>query len=156
MSQPAAVTLHLTDTNGKKVQFRDVGSGIPFVIPILNAISQNGHKFIQQPELHLHPSLQGKLADVFINSANEHSGPLIIETHSEHILLRLLKRIRQTTKGVVSVYELTPENLAVYYFDGDISGGTIVSKQLVTPLGDFFNDWPKGFFNERDEDLFDD
>ena len=156
LSQPAAVTLHLIDSSGKVIALRDVGSGIPFVIPILITVTQSGLKFIQQPELHLHPKLQGRLADVFIDAIKHTSGPLIIETHSEHLLLRLLRRIRQTTKGKTSVYTLNPDQLAVYYFDGEIGGGTIVTQQLVTPLGDFYNDWPKGFFNERDKDLFDD
>ena len=154
LSQPAAVSLHLVGADGGQVEFRDVGSGIPFVIPVLVAVTQSGVKFIQQPELHLHPSLQSRLADIFIDSISRHDGPLVIETHSEHVLLRLLRRIRQTTKNSEAPYPLTTDDLAVYYFDHQPSGESIVTRQFVTPLGDFYNDWPKGFFNERDEDLF--
>lgn len=156
LSQPAAVGLHLISSNGIKHEFIDVGSGIPFAIPVLTAITQNGIKFIQQPELHLHPSLQLRLADVFIDSIGKHAGPLVIETHSEHIMLRLLRRIRQTTKLESAPYPLSNQQLKIYYFDPQIDGETIVAQQLATPLGDFYNDWPKGFFAERDEDLFDD
>lgn len=156
LSQPAAVGLHLISSNGIKHEFIDVGSGIPFAIPVLTAITKDGIKFIQQPELHLHPSLQLRLADVFIDSIGKHTGPLVIETHSEHIMLRLLRRIRQTTKLESAPYPLSNQQLKIYYFDPQINGETIVTQQLATPLGDFYNDWPKGFFAERDEDLFDD
>jgi predicted ATPase len=81
----------------------------------------------------------------------------VVETHSEHFLLRLLRRIRNTEKGrsLSEDLMLTNDQIAVYYFDPQVGGGTFVSRQLVTPLGDFYNDWPRGFFSERNDDLFD-
>jgi predicted ATPase len=111
----------------------------------------------QQPELHLHPALQSDLADVFLSEIIKiKNKTFIIETHSEHLLLRLLRRIRDTEKLIPSSFDipLKPEQIAIYYFDPQIEGGTFVIKQAVTPLGDFYNDWPRGFFSERDGDLF--
>jgi len=157
LAQPATVRLYLEDGELRKTEFEDVGSGVPFVLPVLCAASFGGLIKIQQPELHLHPALQSSIADVFIEEIlKQENGQFIIETHSEHLLLRLLRRIRDTEKKITTSIELPlkPEDIAIYYFDPQVTGGTIVSRQLVTPLGDFYNDWPRGFFSERDGDLF--
>jgi predicted ATPase len=158
LAQPAAVRLFLQDSTGQKVDLHDVGSGVPFVLPVLYAVSAQGFVGVQQPELHLHPALQSSLADVFIEELHrEGCGQFVIETHSEHFLLRLLRRIRNTEKGqsLSEDLKLTNDQIAIYYFDPQVGGGTFVSRQLVTPLGDFYNDWPRGFFSERNDDLFD-
>jgi predicted ATPase len=158
LAQPAAVRLFLQDSTGQKVDLHDVGSGVPFVLPVLYAVSAQGFIGVQQPELHLHPALQSSLADVFIEELHrEGCGQFVVETHSEHFLLRLMRRIRNTEKGrsLSEDLKLTHDQIAVYYFDPQVGGGTFVSRQLVTPLGDFYNDWPRGFFSERNDDLFD-
>ncbi len=158
LAQPAAVRLFLRESTGHKVDLQDVGSGVSYVLPVLYALSLQGLVQVQQPELHLHPALQASVADVLIEELHRpRFGQLLIETHSEHLLLRLLKRIRDTEKGkaLSDDVRLTNEHLAVYYFDPQPGGGTSVSRQLITPLGDFYNDWPRGFFAERNKDLFD-
>jgi AAA15 family ATPase/GTPase len=157
LAQPATVRLYLEDGEMRKTEFEDVGSGVPFVLPVLCAASFGGLIKVQQPELHLHPALQSSIADVFIEETlKQDDSQFIIETHSEHLLLRLLRRIRDTEKKITSSIELPlkPEDIAIYYFDPQVTGGTVVSRQLVTPLGDFYNDWPRGFFSDRDRDLF--
>jgi hypothetical protein len=159
LAQPAAVRLFLQDGDGNKVELQDVGSGIPFVLPILYAVACGQVVKVQQPELHLHPALQSSIADVFVEElSGEPSTQFIVETHSEHLLLRLLRRIRDLEKGqcLSEDAKLTHDQLAVYYFDPQVSGGTVVTRQMVTPLGDFYTDWPRGFFSERNRDLFDD
>lgn len=158
LAQPAVVRLFLQDSTSQKVDLHDVGSGVPFVLPVLYAVSAQGFIGVQQPELHLHPALQSSLADVFIEELHRDGcGQFVVETHSEHFLLRLLRRIRNTEKGrsLSEDLMLTNDQIAVYYFDPQVGGGTFVSRQLVTPLGDFYNDWPRGFFSERNDDLFD-
>ncbi len=157
LAQPAAVRLLLRDGEGRKLDLQDVGSGIPFVLPVLYASVYGALSRIQQPELHLHPALQSQLADVFIEEINKSRGKLfIVETHSEHLLLRLLRRIRDKEKNIPSSSSLplTNSDVAIYYFNPQVAGGTVVTRQLVTPLGDFYNDWPRGFFSDRDGDLF--
>ncbi len=158
LAQPAAVRLFLQDGSGHKVELQDVGSGIPFVLPILYAVACEGLVRIQQPELHLHPALQSSIADVFVEEINRDlNSQFIVETHSEHLLLRLLRRIRDIEKGqcISEELKLTNDQAAVYYFDPQVSGETVVTRQLITPLGDFYTDWPRGFFAERNRDLFD-
>jgi predicted ATPase len=157
-AQPAAVRLLLQDQSGQKIELQDVGSGIPFVLPVLYAATSQCFVMIQQPELHLHPALQSKIADVFIEESNASgSTRFLIETHSEHLLLRLLRRIRDTEKNriVSDSLKLTNEDIATYYFDPKIGGATVVTYMPITPLGDFYTDWPRGFFEERNDDLFD-
>lgn len=112
--------------------------------------------FIQQPELHLHPALQAALGDVFI-VASGGQNQLVVETHSEHLLLRLLKRVRQTHHQVDIAPELMlkPQDLCVLYFDPQTNGTTAVRKLRVTPEGDFMDRWPNGFFEERGKEIFD-
>jgi len=151
--------ISLRDSHGRSLDFKDVGSGIGYVLPVLVEIfrAKNNGKivFLQQPELHLHPAMQANLTDVLIRAA---SGKRIIaETHSEHLILRALKRIRQTSSRTNKdpELELYPEDVAVNYFEPLGDGTTRVHILRVSSDGDFIDRWPNGFFAERDGELFD-
>ena len=85
----------------------DVGVGISQMVPVVVGAlrEQEGVLTIEQPELHVHPAIQVGLGDLFIQAVTKNpeqlftSKSLLIETHSEHIMLRLLRRIRETTDG---------------------------------------------------------
>jgi hypothetical protein len=155
---PSLVRLLLIDGDGRQVEIQDVGSGIAFVLPVLVSLSSKEISTIQQPELHLHPALQSSLGDVFIDRMNDNQDKYwqsIIETHSEHLLLRVLKKIKDNFKDKELSAKINPNNVAIYYFNPIAqTGSTEVIKMLVTPNGDFYNTWPRGFFNDRDADLF--
>ena len=78
---------------------------------------------------------------------------MIIETHSEHLLLRLLRRVRETTEGKQIDHTLTPDNLSVVYVRPTPEGIKFIPIS-VTDDGDFDELWPEGFFEERMEELF--
>lgn len=85
------------------IAFADVGSGIGYVLPVLIVladIESDGVSIIEQPELHLHPKLQGDLGDLIFQKGLDVS-PLVIETHSEHLILRLLRRVRESYEASV-------------------------------------------------------
>jgi hypothetical protein len=158
--------LRLVDAKtGTPLAAKDVGMGISQVIPILVATSALSSKMIcmEQPELHLHPGLQAKLADALFESAISKDNKLIIETHSEHLILRLLRRVRETTEGDFSEWPealkaacpngIRPEDIAVLYVQPGNEGAEIIELP-VTPDGDFSRPWPSGFFTERDNELF--
>ena len=155
------VELILRDNKGRSHRFEDVGSGIGYLLPVLCAVYKKIHPqysacFIQQPELHIHPALQAAMGDVFIEgSQDEHQ--LVIETHSEHLLLRVLKRIRQTHLQVAVSPELKieAEEVCVLYFDPTPDGTTSVKRLRITEDGEFMDRWPRGFFGERDMELLD-
>jgi len=150
-----------------ELDFTAVGVGVSQVIPVVGAVCMHSDvlMFIEQPELHLHPRAQCNLADVFIAKANNHyfaspghgNNLLFLETHSEHLVLRMLRRIRETTNGVpIPEYlRLTPEDVSILYFK-PTPMGTVIHRMEVTPDGDFANRWPDGFFPERATELFDD
>ena len=151
--------LYLIDSHGRKLSFSDVGSGIGYVLPILAESFTNSSKnnilFIQQPELHLHPAMQANLADVLIEAAVNKK--IIAETHSEHMILRALKRIRQTARGYISdpALRLKSDDIAINYFEPLPDGSTKIHILRVTQDGDFLDRWPNGFFPEREQELFD-
>jgi hypothetical protein len=150
--------LEMTDIRfNTVVTHRDVGIGISQVIPVL--VSAFGFEeqlvAIEQPEIHLHPALQAELGDVFINSAMTKRNTFILETHSEHLILRILRRIRETTTGTLSkgVVPVRPEDVAVLYVQRG-KGGAEVVEIPIRADGEFITDWPEGFFPERAEELF--
>ena len=150
----ARVTLKLLDENSNQLSIKDVGSGIPYCLPWLTAITASGTIWIQQPELHLHPALQTRVGDVLIDASSRSETTIVVETHSEHIILRLLRRIRDTAKNPETPFSLEHDELEVYYFDPEVASGTTITRLPVTEEGEFYMPWPKGFFRERDEDLF--
>ncbi len=141
----------------------DVGVGISQMIPVVVAAlgKRSSILAIEQPELHVHPAIQVGMGDLFIEAAT--SDPeisfldttLMIETHSEHIILRLLRRIRETTDDELppGVVGLTPEGLSVVYVESTESGVRLRSL-AIDPEGDFVDRWPRGFFEERAGELF--
>jgi hypothetical protein len=143
---------------GTLVSHRDVGIGISQVLPVLVAAyaSQRSILAMEQPEIHLHPALQADLGDVFIQSAlGGQANTFILETHSEHLILRILRRIRETTEGDLpkGLTPITPEEIAVLYVSPGKEGSTVVEIP-VTPEGEFAEAWPDGFFPERAKELF--
>lgn len=140
-----------------ELELEDVGVGISQVIPVLVALASNYRVYFQQPELHLHPKLQAQLADAFIEPIkDEESVIFVIESHSEHFLLRLLRRIRETSRSDIKnrLFNLTPEQLCVLFVDKDAEGESHITRLRVAENGEFIDRWPNGFFTERDEDLF--
>lgn len=140
-----------------EVMPQDIGVGISQLFPViaLSVFQKGGLSAIEQPELHIHPRLQVELADVFVRSAKQNNVMFLLETHSEHLMLRLLRRVREAAEsqnlGVAT--SLTPEDLAVHYVEqADIS--TEFKRLRVSEDGDFLDEWPAGFFDERDEELF--
>ena len=142
---------------GTPVSHRDVGIGVSQVLPVLVSAYASKNKLlaIEQPEIHLHPALQAELGDVFLESALCSGNTFLIETHSEHLLLRILRRIRETTDGELpkGLPEVHPEQVSVLYVQPG-RGDTEILHIPVTADGEFERPWPEGFFPERSKELF--
>ena len=160
-SIPATVEeLKLVDLrNGIQVGPRDVGVGISQVLPILASAFGSKEQLImvEQPEIHIHPALQAEMGDVFIESAlGGAKNQFILETHSEHLLLRIMKRMRQTANGELPEdhpFEVRPKNVAVLYVEpGD--EGAVVKVLELDEEGQLLDPWPGGFFEEGFEERF--
>lgn len=154
------VEIFLRDGKGRKHLFEDVGSGLGYLLPVLCAVFERSGWcstcFIQQPELHIHPALQAAMGDVFIEGSEE-DRQVLIETHSEHLLLRVLKRIRQThlQANIAPELKINADDVCVLYFDPSSDGTTTVKRLRITEDGEFMDRWPRGFFAERDQELLD-
>ncbi len=155
---PEKQRLDLVDTKtGMHVQPRDVGIGISQVLPVVVAALEPSASLvaIEQPELHIHPAIQIGLGDLFTKGAKEHGINFLIETHSEHLILRLLRRIRETAEGELppGALALSPDDVSVVYVQSGHAGVELVPLP-VDDTGEFTTRWPKGFFDERAEELF--
>jgi hypothetical protein len=141
------------------VTHRDVGIGISQVLPVLVMAygSQGKLLAMEQPEIHLHPALQAELADVFIEAAlGSRKNTFILETHSEHLILRLMRRMRETYQGKrTGGLLVTPADVSVLYVEPD-GVRSIIREMPLNELGELVKSWPGGFFEEGLREQFGD
>jgi hypothetical protein len=157
------VGVHLKQKNGLRIQLEDAGSGVSFSLPVMLALWGSELSYIEQPELHLHPSSQCDIGDLLV-AATIRNNKSIVETHSEHLVLRLLKRVRQSTGTVGSDQHsmvsqthsktIKAEDIAIYYFN-PVGDRTEIKRIRISDAGEFIDRWPNGFFAERSSEIFD-
>jgi predicted ATPase len=139
----------LVDVGGVETALLDTGFGISQVLPVVTTLffaPEDSTILIEQPELHLHPRAQAHLADLLLYVAEHRKLQLIIESHSEHLLRRLQRRIAEHENEYAS-----PENVRMYFCDTGENGSTIQSVD-VDEYGQIKN-WPDKFFGDITGDL---
>lgn len=127
----------------------DVGFGISQVLPVITSmffVPEGSIVLIEQPELHLHPSAQAALADLFLEVAEKRKLQLIIESHSEHLLTRFQRRIAEPHYAFA-----TPQNVKAYFCKPGDNGSTI-EEVRVNRFGQIEN-YPPNFFGDLSGDL---
>ncbi len=144
--------------SGTPVSHRDVGIGVSQVLPVLVSAYASKDKLlaIEQPEIHLHPALQAELGDVFLDSAlGEGGNTFLVETHSEHLLLRIMRRMRETYTGGLpeGMPEVRPQDVMVLFVEPD-GPKSIVREMPLNERGDLVKAWPGGFFEEGLREVF--
>ena len=125
-----------------KVLITDVGFGVSQILPVLVLcyyVPPGSIILLEQPEIHLHPSVQSGLADVFIDAVKNRNIQIIVESHSEHLLRRLQRRIAEES--------LKPEDTALYFCEIQNEGSSLTPLD-VNLFGDITN-WPKDFFGDE-------
>ena len=142
-----------THASAPEVKLTDVGFGISQVLPALVEAfyaPPNSMVWMEQPEIHLHPQVQAELADVFISAVqarDENSKPrnvqLIVESHSEHFLTRLQRRVAE---GVIGL-----DDIAVYFCKRSETGAELEPLKL-NLFGEIEN-WPENFFGNEMADV---
>ncbi len=135
--------------NGERVNvaLSDVGFGISQLLPFIvqSLVSEEQIISIEQPEVHVHPKLQADLGDLLAEAIKEpRRNRFIIETHSEHLILRLQRLIR--------VKQINPEDVSVIYVSRRPEGAKAECLHL-DEKGYFIDEWPNGFFPERLREL---
>ncbi|MGI4791961.1 MAG: DUF3696 domain-containing protein [Janthinobacterium lividum] len=125
------------------VLITDVGFGVSQVLPVLTLcfyVPKGSTIILEQPEIHLHPLVQAGLADVFVDAIKKRDIQIILESHSEHLLTRLQRRIAEE--------EITSEDASLYFCE---RGKSSTSKLLPLEMDIFGNikNWPKDFFGDE-------
>jgi predicted ATPase len=125
----------------------NIGFGITYVLPVIVAIlksTPNDLLIIENPESHLHPAGQAKIAELCAIAASC-GVQIIIETHSDHFL----NGVRVATKKQT----LKPEESQVYYFEKKKERLETIAHPLNIDKEGRINEWPTGFFDEWDNKL---
>lgn len=126
-----------------EVLITDVGFGVSQILPVLVLcyyVPVGSTIILEQPEIHLHPSVQAGLADVFIDAIKTRNVQIILESHSEHLLRRLQRRIAEE--------QLSNEDAALYFCQTDDEGVSQLKTLQLDEFGNIHN-WPEGFFGNE-------
>lgn len=142
-----------TPGNQSEVRLMDVGFGLSQILPVVvQSFYAQPHSTVifEQPEIHLHPRVQADLADLFLDAihaedenGDERNVQFLVESHSEHFLRRLQRRIAEE--------KLAPEEVAIYFCRPGENGAEIEELQ-VDDYGNITN-WPDNFFGDEMGDL---
>jgi len=142
--------VRLIDTCRKgrvSVALPDVGFGISQLLPFIvqSSVSEEKIISIEQPEVHVHPRLQADLGELLAAAIKKpRHNQFIVETHSEHLILRMQRLVRKN--------QIKPEDVSVIYVSRGPEGATAERLRL-DEEGYFIDDWPGGFFSERLREL---
>jgi predicted ATPase len=129
-----------------EVLITDVGFGVSQILPVLTLCyyaPKGSTLILEQPEIHLHPRVQAGLADVFIDAIKTRGIQIILESHSEHLLRRLQRRVAEE--------KLAPKEAALYFCT--ISKGESRLEGLSLDLWGNIANWPQDFFGDEMGDL---
>ncbi|MCG2748035.1 MAG: DUF3696 domain-containing protein [Desulfobulbaceae bacterium] len=141
-----------THAEASEVKITDVGFGVSQVLPALVEAfycPPNSVVWMEQPEIHLHPQVQAELADVFISAVKarengrDRNVQMIVESHSEHFLDRLQRRVAEG--------ELSTEDVAIYFCKR--SGAAVDLGFLRVNLFGEIENWPENFFGDEMAEL---
>ena len=129
------------------VTLADMGYGLTDVLPMLVLCyytPEGSTLILEQPGIHLHPMAQTQLADLFLEVIRERNLQILIESHSEHLLTRLQRRIAEKQIG---------QNDVALYFCRNTDEVSTIEELEVTESGDIKN-WPENFFGNVIGDMF--
>ena len=127
----------------------DMGYGLSQFLPVLVLcyhVPEGSTLILEQPGIHLHPMVQSQLADLLIEVVTERNLQVIVESHSEHLLVRLQRRIAEGKVG--------RDKIGLYFCRNDEAEGVSTLEPLdVDKVGNIRN-WPENFFGDVMGDMF--
>ena len=134
------------DKGSPEVLLTDVGFGVSQVLPaivLLNHVPEGSTVILEQPEIHLHPEVQSGLADAIVGIAETRDLQVIVESHSEHLLRRLQRRVAEGT---------IQAELVKLYFVKQENGEARLADIGLNEYGEIEN-WPEHFFGDEMEEI---
>lgn len=120
----------------------DVGFGVSQVLPVLvllHYVPEGSIVLLEQPEIHLHPAVQSGLADVIIHAATYRKVQVIVESHSEHLLRRIQRRVAEG--------KIREDQTKLYFCNFQSDSSRLLPLEL-NLFGEILN-WPKDFFGDE-------
>ena len=131
-----------TSPGSPSTSLTDVGFGVSQILPalvLLYYVPEHSTVLMEQPEIHLHPAVQSGLADVLLSVASVRNVQILVESHSEHLMRRLQRRVAE---GQVSSDDVK------LYFVSSQRGQAQVSDLQLNECGEIEN-WPEKFFGDE-------
>ena len=125
----------------------DMGYGLTQFLPILVLCyyaPEGSTLILEQPGIHLHPKVQSQLADLLIEVVTERNLQILVESHSEHLLNRLQRRVAEE--------KIAADQTALYFCRND-EGVSEIDRLEMDEFGNIAN-WPENFFGDEMGDLF--
>ena len=129
-------------TGGPEALLTDVGFGVSQILPVVVLcfyVPEGSTVILEQPEIHLHPAVQANLADVLIDAYKRRGVQVLVESHSEHLLRRLQRRVAEKT--------LSKDDVALYFCEAREKWSELTALDLDL-FGNITN-WPKDFFGDE-------
>ena len=126
----------------------DMGYGLAQFLPVLVLCyyaPEGSTLILEQPGIHLHPKVQSQLADLLIEVVTERNLQILVESHSEHLLTRLQRRI---------VEEKIAADQTAFYFCRNDEGVSEIEKLDVDKASGDIKNWPENFFGDVMGDMF--
>ena len=126
-----------------EVLLTDVGFGVSQILPVLTLcfyLPSGSTIILDQPDIHLHPSVQAGLADVFIEACRFNEVQILLESHSEHLLRRLQRRVAEEVVG--------EDEVALYFCSTGDGGDSHLTCLQLDEFGNISN-WPEDFFGDQ-------
>jgi len=131
----------MIENEGQASNLKDVGVGVSQVIPVIVAalFAEPGHiVIVEEPESHLHPLAQRKLAELFAQVSKQRKVQFIVETHSEHLFRRM--------QTLIAREEVSISDAAMYFVEREGKNARLLPLK-VDDFGRVTN-WPKEFFGD--------
>ena len=131
-----------TSPSAEPIALTDVGFGVSQVLPalvLLYYVPKGATVLMEQPEIHLHPAVQSGLADLMLDVAAVRDVQIIVESHSEHLLRRLQRRVAEQ--------QAVAEDVKLYFISSQRGKARCTDLEL-NEYGEVEN-WPARFFGDE-------
>ena len=135
-------TIVKTTSASAPTALTDVGFGVSQVLPalvLLYYVPEGSIILMEQPEIHLHPAVQSGLADVMLNVVTARNLQIVVESHSEHLMRRLQRRVAE--EGA------SPDDVKLYFVSTE-RGEAKANDLALNEWGEIEN-WPNNFFGDE-------